>query len=346
MSYVKGTMVALLSLGACGAPTPAAEQPVDLPTVSVQRTDLSSATRVDGTLGYGGSFTVLGPGSGRITWLPGVGEIVGRGRAVFRVDGRVVPLLFGAAPLFRTLGSGVSRGSDVRVLERNLKAMGYGQDLTVDSRFTSATRAAVRRWQRALGTTVTGTVGPGDVIVLPGPIRITSLTAVPSGPAAGTILTASGTTRQVTVQLPVGSQRLAVPEAAVRIELPGGASTTGRITEVGTVATAETTNARSQTGQSTESATITVLIGLDRPSDAGRLDGAPVVVAFTSGERRNVLAVPVNALLAADRTYTVSVVGDGGAVTSVPVTLGIFDGDLVEVTGALAEGAKVQVPAS
>ncbi|WP_433788510.1 peptidoglycan-binding protein [Actinoplanes sp. CA-252034] len=338
-------MVAVLCLGACSAPV--AEKPAMLPTVSVQRTDLSSATRVDGTLGYAGVFTVLGPGAGRITWLPGLGDVIGRGRAVFRVDGRVVPLLFGGAPFFRTLSSGVSRGSDVKALEQNLKIMGYGPRLTVDTRFTPATRTAIRRWQRALGVPVTGTVQPGDVVVMPGPIRITAVEAVPGGPAAGTVLTASGTGRQVTVKLPVASQRLAVPGARVTVELPGGTSTTGRVTEVGTVATAERTDARAQTGVGTESATITVLIGLDRPSDAGRLDGAPVTVAFTSDEHRGVFAVPVNALLAtADRTYTVNVVGAGGTVTAVPVTPGVFDGDLVEVAGALTEGAKVQVPVS
>ncbi|MEU4155240.1 peptidoglycan-binding protein [Actinoplanes sp. NPDC026670] len=345
MSHRFHPVLAVLCLSACSAPV--TQTPRALPTVFVQRTDLSAATRADGSLGYAGSFTVLGPGSGRITWLPAPGDVIGRGRAVFGVDGRAVPLLFGGTPFFRTLGSGVSRGSDVKILEQNLKTMGYGPDLTVDTRFTSATRAAIRRWQHDLGVTVTGTVSPKHVVVMPGPIRITSVDAVPSGPAAGRVLTASGTGRQVTVPLPVASQQLAKPGAPVGIELPGGTSTTGRVTEVGTVATAETTNARSQTGLSTESATITVRIGLDRPSDAGRLDGAPVTVAFTSEEHRDVLAVPVNALLAAaDRGYTVEVVADDGTVTAVPVTLGIFDGDLVEVAGALTEGTKVQVPAS
>jgi peptidoglycan hydrolase-like protein with peptidoglycan-binding domain len=345
MSHRFPAIVAVLSLGACS--TPVTDQRTTLPTVFVQRTDLSAATRVDGSLGYAGSFTVLGPGTGRITWLPGPGDVIGRGRAVFRVDGRAIPLLFGGAPFFRTLGSGVSRGGDVKTLEQNLKAMGYAPQLTVDTRFTPATRAAVRRWQRDRGVTVTGAVSPGDVVVMPGPIRITSVDAVSSAPAAGPVLTASGTGRQVTVRLPVASQHLARENAPVGIELPGGASTTGRIAEVGTVATAETTNARSQTGQGTESATVTVLIGLDRPADAGRLDGAPVTVAFTSEQHRNVLVVPVNALLAtADRTYTVEVVADDGSITAVPATPGIFAGDLVEVTGALTEGLKVRVPVS
>jgi peptidoglycan hydrolase-like protein with peptidoglycan-binding domain len=88
-------------------------------------------------------------------------------------------------------------------LEQNLAALRYGQGLTVDRTFTSATGTAIRRWQAALGITTTGTVSPADVVVLPGPIRVTAVTAVPGGPAGGQVLTASGTTREVTVKLPV-----------------------------------------------------------------------------------------------------------------------------------------------
>ena len=324
----------------------AASTGTTLPTAPVTRTDLSSATQVDGSLGYADSYTVLGSGSGRITWLPALGKVIVRGKAVYGVDGHPVPLFYGAMPFWRALESGVTSGNDVRELERNLTALGYGSGLTVDRTFTSATRSAIRRWQDDLGVSQTGTVSPTDVVVLPGPIRVTDVTAVPSGPAAGTVLTASGTTRQVTVKLPVSSQEIAKKGAKVRIGLPGGKSTTGHVSSVGTVATAEKTDAQSQTGAATESATITVSITLDKPSDAGTLDGAPVTVGFTSVERQDVLSVPVNALLAtADGSYSVNVV-HAGKVTSVPVELGIFDGDNVEVTGDLTEGGKVQVPIS
>jgi peptidoglycan hydrolase-like protein with peptidoglycan-binding domain len=318
-----------------------------LPTAPVTRTDLSSATQVDGSLGYGNSYTVLGSGSGRITWLPALGKVIVRGTAVYRVDGHPVPLFYGAMPFWRPLESGVTSGNDVLELERNLKALGYGSRLMVDRTFTWVTRAAIKKWQDDLGVSQTGTVYPTDVVMLPGPIRVTNVTAVPSSPAAGTVLTASGTTRQVTVKMPVSSQEIAKKGAKVRIALPGGKSTTGHVSSVGTVAISDKTDAQSQTGKSTESATITVLITLDKSSAAGRLDDAPVTVGFTSVEHKDVLSVPVNALLAAaDGSYSVNVVDGAGKVASVPVTLGVFDGDNVEVTGNLTEGAKVQVPIS
>lgn len=352
--WLVGGAVVVLAVGTAGTvyalrddDQAAASTDTALPTAPVTRTDLSSATQVDGSLGYGDSYTVLGSDPGRITWLPALGKVIVRGKAVYGVDGHPVPLFYGAMPFWRTLESGMTSGNDVLELERNLTALGYGSGLAVDRTLTSATRSAIKEWQDDLRASQTGTVSPTDVVMLPGPIRVTSLTAVPGGPASGTVLTASGTTRQVTVKLPVSLQEIAKKGAEVRIELPGGKSTTGHVSSVGTVATAEETNAQSQTGEGTESATITVSITLDKSSDAGTLDGAPVTVGFTSVEHEDVLSVPVNALLAAaDGSYSVNVVDDAGRVTSVPVKLGIFDGDNVEVTGKLTEGAKVQVPRS
>jgi peptidoglycan hydrolase-like protein with peptidoglycan-binding domain len=318
-----------------------------LPTVPVKRTDLSSATQADGSLGYGDAYTVLGSGTGRVTWLPALGKIIIRDQPVYAVDGRSVPLFYGSTPFWRPLKSGMSNGDDVQELEKNLVALGYGAGVTVDRKFTASTASAIKKWQVHHKVTKTGTLSPTDVVTQPGPIRVTEVTAVLSSPAAGTILTASGTRRQVTVKLPVSSQDIAKKGAEVQVALPGGRSTTGHISSVGTVATADKTNAQAQTGQSTESATITVMIDLDEPKDAGTLDGAPVTVGFTSTEHKNVLSVPVNSLLAsADGTYSVNVVDSAGKVTSVPVELGVFDGDNVEVKGNLTEGAKVQVPIS
>src|SRR5262249_905554 len=101
------------------------------------------------------------------------------------------------------------------------------------------------------------------------------------------------------------------------------------------------------TGQGTENATITVTVTLEDSSSVGSLDGAPATVRFTSTEHKNVLAVPVNALLAsADGTYSVDVVDASGAVRAGPVKLGSFGGDNAEVTGDLTAGMKVQVPRS
>ncbi|MFF3554838.1 efflux RND transporter periplasmic adaptor subunit [Streptomyces tsukubensis] len=318
-----------------------------LPTATVTRTDLVNTSDVDGTLGYEGSSTVLGPGGGRITWLPEGGDVVKRGQRVYAVDSRDVPLFYGSTPFWRELKTEVTKGVDVLELERNLKALGYGDGLAVDRLFTWRTEEAVKKWQKDLGVKQTGIVKPDDVTVQRGAIRVTKVQAVLGAPAGGTVLTGSGTARLVTVNLPVGDQSMARKGAKVRITLPGGKQTTGRISAVGTVATAGTTNSDSQTGEGTENATIPVYVTLDKPASAGTLDSAPATVGFTSTERKNVLAVPVNALLASSEgTYSVKVVDSSGDARSVPVKLGVFDGNKVEVQGSLTPGQKVQVPRS
>jgi peptidoglycan hydrolase-like protein with peptidoglycan-binding domain len=338
-----GTLVLVLTDGS-GERPPAGPA---VTTAGVVRTDLTDRSQVDGTLGFAHDYTVLGGGRGRITWLPEEGAALRRGKRVYGVDGHSVPLFYGATPLWRTLRVGVSDGADVRELERNLSALGYGDDLTVDDHFTAATAAAVRDWQDDLGVTETGAVSPGDVVLQPGALRVKKVTAALGGPAGGRVLTATSATRRITVALAVSQQELAVEGAKVTVDLPGGRSTTGHITSVGTVASAGDSDNDAQPGQGTETATVPVYISLDHPSAAGRLDGAPVTVGFTSSTRKNVLAVPVQALLASPAgQYYVEVVTATGR-RAVPVTLGVFADGRVEVAGSgLAEGMKVEVPRS
>jgi peptidoglycan hydrolase-like protein with peptidoglycan-binding domain len=317
------------------------------PTADVVRADLSDRTKVDGTLGYADSYTVLSGGTGRLTWLPDVGDEIRRGQRVYGLNGHRVPLFYGGTPFWRPLRSGMDDGRDVLELERNLAALGYGDGMTVDDHFSAATKAAVEDWQDDMGMSETGVVQPDDVVMEPGAIRVTALRGTAGGHAGGPLLTATGADRQITVNVPVSEQEIARKGAQVTVELPGGTTATGHITKVGTVATAGATDAQSQTGQGTENATIPVYVKLDKPSVAGRFDGAPVTVGFTATLHKGVLAVPVNALLAtADGRYSVNVADAAGKVRAVPVTLGIFDDDQVEVTGALTPGMKVQVPRS
>ena len=89
---------------------------------------------------------------------------------------------------------------------------------------------------------------------------------------------------------------------------------------------------------------------LTDPGAAGSLDQAPVTVNITTESSPGpVLAAPVTALVAqSPGGYAVEVVGPGNTRRYVPVRPGIFDdtSGLVQVTGALAPGQRVVVPAS
>ena len=315
-------------------PAPTAGAPS---TVAVVKTDLVQTEQVDGTLGYAGTATVTTERNPILTWLPQAGDTIGRGQHIYDGDNRPVPLLYGRTPFWRDLHDGVRDGPDVRILEQNLRALGYGEGLTIDDTYTAATAARVRQWQKALGIKRTGRIALGDVVVLPGPIRVGRVHATVGARAGGEILTATGTRKQVSVDLPATKSALAVKGGKVTVALPDGRNATGRITAVGTVATAKD----EQGG-----ATLPVTVALDDPAVTGALDGAPVTVNLRGAVHKGVLAVPLDALLAlTEGGFGVQVLESDGSERIVAVELGAFANGKVEVKGdGLAAGMKVTVP--
>jgi peptidoglycan hydrolase-like protein with peptidoglycan-binding domain len=329
-----------------------APPPARVVTARVERSNLESTTQVEGALGFAGSVTVLGstPGAA-VTWLPAPGREIGRGDRLYEVDGRAVPLFIGRRPAWRPLAVGVTPGRDVAQLEANLVRLGYADRalLTIDRRYTWQTAAAVRRWQTARGVTATGAVAPGDVVYARGPLRVKHVVAqVGSVPQPGSpVLTATTTVRQVSAALPVSLEPLVHVHDPVTITLADGTTRTrGRIASVGRVATAPPPG---QDGgpPSAAPATVKLRVRLLQARAGGAVDAAPVTVNLTSGRARNVLTVPVGALVAlAGGGYAVETV-EGTRRRLVAVETGLFADTRVEVRGAgLAPGARVQVPSS
>jgi peptidoglycan hydrolase-like protein with peptidoglycan-binding domain len=324
---------AAVGLGGGAAGTGRGTGPV-LATVPVTRATLTQTQQVNGTLGYGAPVTVNGRGSGVITWLPAPGAVIGRGRPVYKADNRPVPLFYGRLPLYRPLQAG-DTGADVREVERNLAALGY-TGLTVDTYYTAATAAAVWAWQQDLGLTPTGVLDPTEVVLARGRLRVASLTAHLGDQASGPVLAYASTRRVVRVALDVALQSLARRGAAATVTLPDGSTVNATIARVGAVATAAT---------GSNPATIEVTVTIAHQSALGRLDQAPVTVKLVSARVRNVLTVPVAALVGlSGGGYGVQVV-TGTARRYVRVQLGMFAGGRVQVTGAgIAEGTRVGVP--
>jgi peptidoglycan hydrolase-like protein with peptidoglycan-binding domain len=312
-------------------------------TAPVTRRDLRATEEVDGTLGYGEARLVANQRQGTVTALPSEGAVVTRGRALYRVDGKPVPLLYGRLPAWRELSVGVDNGPDVRQLEQNLVALGYDPDraITIDDHFTWATRAAVQRWQEVLGLEETGTVRPADAVWQPGPVRVNKLKAAVGDSArpGSPLMEVTDTTRQVTIDLDASRQPYVRAGDRVDLELPGGRTTTGRVASVGKVATVPGGDGGDAT------ATVELVVSLDDPGATGRLDQAPVDVSITTEVRRGVLAVPVNALLAlAEGGYAVEVERDGRRQL-IGVETGLFADGQVEVEGeGLHAGDRVVVP--
>jgi hypothetical protein len=342
--------------------------PTSLAMVANQ--DLTSQTEVSATLGYAGSYTVVnqagsgapsssagtssGGTSGTFTLLPAVGQLVNQGQVLYEVDGDPVVLLYGSTPAYRSLSEGKT-GTDVTEVNADLVALGDAttSELSPTSDYFSfETMYALKKLQVALGVNETGTLPLGQAVFLPTAALVTSVTATLGGPAqpGATVLAATSTARQVSIDLDASQQSEVKAGDKVIITLPDNRTTPGVIDSVGAVATAPSASSSGEGGSGSATPTITVLITPTDPAATGNWDQAPVDVTITTASVSNVLVVPVAALLAlAGGGYSVEVVSTDGVHHLVPVSLGLFDDadGLVQVTGlGLAAGQHVVVPAS
>jgi hypothetical protein len=308
----------------------------DANALSSARTALAAARQ---SLGTAQSSASTAGQTSVYTMLPKVGQIVRRGEPLYAIGGQPALLLYGGVPASRAFMPGMTPGADVAELNRNLGLSGNA--------FTSSTAAAISSLQSARGLPVTGKLLLGAVVFEPGAVRVTSVTPTPGAAVqAGPILGVTTMRRVVTIALDASQQTSVKLGDPVDITLPDNSSTPGHVTFVGTVAT---TPSSDQSGDSS-SPTIEVDVTPDRPAATGRLDQAPVDVSITTATVRNVLALPVYALVAlAGGGYAVEEVGPTGTHHLVAVSVGLFDdaAGMVQVSGAgLAAGQRVLVPAS
>ncbi|MFF1484188.1 hypothetical protein ACIGZH_19420 [Streptomyces sp. NPDC058319] len=349
------TLSALLVAGAAGTGAvvwsnthagrgTAAAAPAPPHTATVTRTDLSDSRTLPGTLGHGKPHVLKGTGQGTVTEVPKPGARAARGKALYRIDDRPVPVFFGDTPFFRTLDKTGVRGHDVSVLADNLVALGYdiGPAATAPSGagdegalFTPALAAALKRWQHDTGQQATGTLVPGRAVVLPGAVRVDTVQAQPGDPADSPLFAYTAAAKSVTV--PVAATDVGTVKAGTRagITLPDGRTIRGRVTALGRTVQGGTDGEQAQTGP----ATLDVTVVPDRAKDVQSLDAAAVQVRFDTVTRKGVLAVPVSALVALKEGGYALQRPDG---TLIAVTTGMFAGGQVEVSGkGVTEGSKV-----
>jgi peptidoglycan hydrolase-like protein with peptidoglycan-binding domain len=276
--------------------------------------------------------------------------VIKRGGKLYTVDEQPVVLLFGKLPAWRTLKRGVSDGRDVRQLERNLKALGFddGEAMAVDGHFDAHTTQAVVDWQSSLGANDDGAVDLGEIVFLPGAVRIDEqLVALGSSLSTGAqVFEVGPTTPAVSVSLTSDQLDLVSVGSKVQLELSDGTSTPGTVTTIGAAVSSEGSGG----GDASSSTTVPVTIALDRPKAAKGLTGAAVTVNVVTDQRTDAVAVPVTALLALQSGgYAVQVDRGAGRIQLVRVSPGLFDDGqgLVEVTsGGLQPGDRVVVASS
>jgi hypothetical protein len=202
-----------------------------------------------------------------------------------------------------------------------------------DGVLTAELISAIKKWQSALGMPSTGAVGPGDVLVLPGPVRVDAATSQVGDPASGPLLKVTPTTKAVLVQVDAGQAGTMHLGDAVTVHLPDSTTAAATVTSVGTAAS-------QQEGQNASGPQkITVIVTLADPSKVKKYDSATVQAEFAGEKHPGVLTVPLTALLALrEGGYGVQLAS--GQI--VAVKTGLFSKGTVEVSGeGLSEGTRV-----
>lgn len=191
---------------------------------------------------------------------------------------------------------------------------------------------AVAEWRRSLGMVPQGGVGPGDVVVEPGPVRVASLPAAPGDASPTTALTVTDTTPFIAADLDPGEAADLRVGQRVTVVRADSSTLAGRIAGIGT-APADP----SDPGGSPQAELRIALRGRSAGVRRGALDG-DLQVRVPTVTRKDVLVVPVDALLAlAGGGYALQL--PSGAL--VRVRTGIFSDGLVQVRGRLRAGERV-----
>lgn len=354
-------------------PTPAATEAVS--SAKLERRDLSTSKTIPGTIGYGESRAVQGHQEATVTWLPAPGASIKRGQQLYRADDRPVPLFYGGMPLYRSIEGRNLVGRDVQIIANNLEKLGYslgyrpreGSWVTPPAAagdtpepsassspssapptappapvkikkdegvLTSSMITAIKKWQRDLGLPETGAIAVGDVEILAGAVRVDAVAVQPGAPANGPLMSVTPTRKVITVSAAMAEAASIERGANVTVILPDETEVPARVLSVGrTLAAPE-----GAVGDSTPKLTVTVTV--NNPATIAKIDSAEVTVSFTGKARENVLAAPVEALIAlAEGGYAVQT--QRGLVA---VTTGMFAQGWVEITGdGLAEGDEVVV---
>jgi membrane fusion protein, multidrug efflux system len=292
-----------------------------------------------GSGGDGGDDGSGGDGSGEapsaiLTSVLDVGATVDRGTVLYTADDEPVVALIGEVPAWRTLEQGVDDGVDVRRLEQNLVALGYGDDLDVDDSFTAETAAAVEAWETDLGrTTPDGVVSLGEVVFLsePGDVLGHEASVGDTLEPGSPVMTIGSEQRLVVADVDATEAGGWTPGSTVELEWADGTTTEGTVLGTG----------REVTDGEVE---LTVAVGAGQSGGGERRSGAEATVTLVDARRNGVLAVPVSAIIDDGGSPAVRVARPDGLDEVVRVETGLVADGWIEITAGLDGGEEIRLP--
>lgn len=294
---------------------------------------------------------------GTVEGLADEGTAVTTGTVLLWESGTPIVALEGDAAatpaLARDLSLGVDDGSDVKLLEQLLAAVGADPDgaMTIDDEYDEATAAAVVTWLTSLGAapaTTDPVVPAGSIVVVPAGLFV-GTPALADGAvttADQVALTLTSAARVVTTSAPIGDDTFSLG-AQIEVEFPDGTLGTGTVVSVGNVATSS--------GVPGETPTVQIDIQVDDiPATVESFVEVPVTLRVIAESATDAFVVPVSALVSlAEGGFALEVVtgeADTATATAVATTLigvetGLFADGFVVVTGdQVSDGLDVVVP--
>ena len=271
-------------------------------------------------------------------------------RRLLYVSGKPVFAFVSPTPLWKNLSTSLSSGSqrvNVAVLQKALKKQGYYKK-AINGDFTSATKKAFTRWQKANGMSKTGVVDVARFVWMPTGSVLTAWSVnlgshVSSGTALASVVSPSRLSAQAQISQADIADLKVGQEAQMTID--GYDDTfTGRITFI----SSEPASSSSASGSTTSTQySITV-----SPEDLPKLakSGMTGTLDIVIQQVADVLVVPTTAVSGSSTTSFVRVLQDGQPVyrqvqtgmataSSTEITSGLAEGETV-VTGQYTEGAE------
>ena len=287
-----------------------------------------------GTVEAGAGVAANGP---TLTSIAAVGELLDLGTVAWTLDAEPVVVLVGDGVWYRDLDTDAEDGDDVALLESALVSLGYGDDLTVDTTFTSATASAVEAWETALGRTdPDGAVTTDEVVLLDAPATILRHDAVVGASLSdgSPVLSVGGEEQLVVVPAPADESR------AWEVGTPVTLLVDDRVLGTGTV------SARSvavEGGTVDQIGTRTLHVQADDDL-SDRPDGSAITVSRIADGTAAAVTVPVAALVeGTDGTPAVRVV-EGSTDRLAPVVIGLVVDGRAEITDGIDAGTTVRLP--
>lgn len=296
---------------------------------SLDRTETRTITFARASLAQTDSATPL-TADPVVTALPAIGSEVTRGSTLFAVDDEPVVAMTGSVPLWRDLTYGVADGEDVRQLEENLVALGFGDGMAVDGTYTDDTATAIVEWEVALGRAAPDvTVEIGDIVFLTADtVVLDHAAAVGDEPDPGAAILVVGSIEQRAVASVDADDAAAwQPDAPVELSWADETTSTGTVASVGRDVT---------DGQ----VTLEMAVSDD---DARRPSGSELTVTAVAEQRTRVVAVPVAALVDGGTGPAVRV-ADSATPETRTVEVGLVADGWAEIVSGLRVGERVALP--